>query len=218
MEKKEFYRLSLPHFQQSIQSYFVTWCLKDAVLAKALPQYTEKLYNLRSEINILKKNKANKTVINQVQMEYYLTRKKFIKAYDDLLHLQQSSIVNLSKESNREIIIEALTFWEGEKLENYAFCIMSNHVHWVFKIYEKDNAGQIIYLQDIMQSIKRFTANKLNKLENRTGNLWHKESFDTTIRDEKHLFNAINYTINYPVEAKLVPNWEDWKGTRLFDI
>ena len=35
MEKKEYYRRELPHFQQPGQSYFVTWNLKDAVPAKA---------------------------------------------------------------------------------------------------------------------------------------------------------------------------------------
>jgi len=36
MEKKEFYRHALPHFQQPGQAYFVTWSLKDALPAKAL--------------------------------------------------------------------------------------------------------------------------------------------------------------------------------------
>ncbi len=40
MEKKEFYRKHLPHFQQSGQAYFVTWCIKDAVPPKALESYT----------------------------------------------------------------------------------------------------------------------------------------------------------------------------------
>jgi len=31
MEKKEFHRHYLPHFQQPGQAYFVTWSLKDAV-------------------------------------------------------------------------------------------------------------------------------------------------------------------------------------------
>jgi len=36
MEKKEFYRKHLPHFQQAGQVYFVTWCLKDAIPPKQL--------------------------------------------------------------------------------------------------------------------------------------------------------------------------------------
>ena len=93
---------------------------------------------------------------------------------------------------------------------------MSNHVHWVFKVLDKNENGEAIYLQDILQSVKRFSANQINKLENRSGTLWHNESYDTTIRDDLHLYNAINYTIENPVSASLVENWWEWKGTRLF--
>ena len=42
MEKKEFYRHDLPHFQQPGQAYFITWCLNDAIPAKALLSYKKK--------------------------------------------------------------------------------------------------------------------------------------------------------------------------------
>ncbi|HKJ79186.1 MAG TPA: hypothetical protein VKA10_06605, partial [Prolixibacteraceae bacterium] len=68
------------------------------------------------------------------------------------------------------------------------------------------------YLQDILYSVKRFSAGEINKLEKREGKLWQKESFDTTIRDEKHLYNAIEYTLNNPVNAGLVNDWPEWPG------
>jgi REP element-mobilizing transposase RayT len=70
-----------------------------------------------------------------------------------------------------------------------------------------------VYLQDILHSVKRHSSNKINKAENRSGKLWQKESFDTTIRNEKHLFYAIKYTLNNPVKAGLASNWRDWQGT-----
>lgn len=50
-------------------------------------------------------------------------------------------------------------------------------------------------------------------MENRKGALWQKESFDKTIRDDKHLYRAIEYTLNNPVVAGLVKNREDWPGS-----
>ena len=217
MEKKEFYRHALPHFQQQGQAYFVTWTLNDAVPPKALDNYKLKLQNIKSTLQILLDNKADGKLIDAARMEYYLTRNKFMKAFDDLLHLQNKSLVNLSKDSNRDILIQTLTFWEGKKIENYAYCVMSNHVHWVFKLLEKDDKGQTVYLQDILQSVKRFSANKINKIEGISGALWQKESYDTTIRDDKHLHYAIDYTLKNPVRAGLVDNWVDWKGTRLIE-
>lgn len=63
-----------------------------------------------------------------------------------------------------------------------------------------------------MNSVKRFSANQLNKLENNKGSVWQIERFDTTIRDEKHLHYAIECTLNNPVAAGLVLNREDWPG------
>ncbi|MBT3383936.1 MAG: hypothetical protein HN778_20970 [Prolixibacteraceae bacterium] len=90
---------------------------------------------------------------------------------------------------------------------------MPNHVHWVFELYQKDSDNKPVYLQDILYSVKRFSAVKINKLENRTGAFWQKESFDTTIRDEKHLYYTIEYTLNNPVAAGFVKDWKDWAGT-----
>lgn len=109
----------------------------------------------------------------------------------------------------------AFLFWEGNKIENEAFCVMPNHFHWVFTTKKIDNAGNPVYLQDILRSVKSFTAKEINRLSDRSGQLWQRESFDTTIRDDKHLYHAIEYTINNPVAAGLVKKWTDWKATYL---
>lgn len=139
-----------------------------------------------------------------------------MKAYDDLLLLQTQKIVDLSEAVNCQIVLDTLCFWHNKRLENYAICVMSNHVHWVFKLYEKDENKMPVYLQDVLQSVKRFYASKINKYESLSGNLWQKESYDTTIRDERHFYQAIEYTKNNPVNAGLVSDWKDWKGTIIF--
>jgi len=216
MEKKEFHRRHLPHFQQSGQAFFVTWSIKDAVPPRALEIYTIQLLEISNRIDNANANKADEKIISELKFEFAKVRKKQMKAYDDLLHLQIEFIVNLSKEENTQAVINALSYWEGKRIENYAICVMTNHVHWVFRVFEKDEKGKPVYLQDVLQSVKRFSANQINKLESRTGSLWHNESFDTTIRDDLHLHNAINYTINNPVAAGLVKDWWKWNGTKLF--
>ena len=213
MEKKESYRHYLPHFQQPGQAYFVTWCLKDAVPAKALLSYTQKLEMLKNQINIQKDGKSEKSVIVNLEQEYRAVRRKYIKAYNDLLDAERNPVINLSKPENNAIIVGSLKFWQGKRLNNYAYTIMCNHVHWVFEVLEKDEEGNPVYLQEILHSVKRFSANKINKIENRQGKLWQIENFDTTIRDEKHKYHAINYTLNNPVAAGLVSDWKLWPGS-----
>ena len=90
MEKKESYRHSLPHFQQPGQAYFVTWCLKDAIPPKALSDYTDKLNLLYTQIQYYKNNNVDDTILNSLKSEFNLIRKNYLKAFDDLLHLQKS--------------------------------------------------------------------------------------------------------------------------------
>jgi putative transposase len=232
MEKKEAYRHILPHFQKPGQAYFVTWNLKDAVPPKALERYTQKLEMLSAEISNHRKKSgvANSdspkiikheleysapeqtTPIEKLKQEYYLVRKKYIKAYNDFLDAAQNLEIDLSRAENAKIVIQSLHFWEGKKLKNLAFSIMPNHIHWVFELFEKDLEGNPVYLQDILQSVKRFSANQINKLENRQGKLWQKETFDTTIRNDKHLYYAVRYTLNNPEKAGLVSDWRKWEG------
>jgi REP element-mobilizing transposase RayT len=216
MEKKEFYHRHLPHFQQSGQAYFVTWSLKDAVPPKALESYTHQLKQLTSEIETAKTHNADEKTISDLKIESSMVRKKYMKAFDDLLHLQTKFSVDLSKDQNTQAVINALCFWEGKRIENYALCVMPNHVHWVLRLLEKDENEKQVYLQDLLQSVKRYTSNQLNALEKTKGTIWQSESFDTTIRDTLHLHNAINYTLENPVSAGLVENWWEWKGTKLF--
>ena len=237
MEKKEFHRHYLPHFQRPGQAYFVTWCLKDAVPSKALRVYTQKLEILKSQMTCLgladsdfsmniKGNSKRMAIhlpesefaesgspeIENLKKEYDGVRRKYNKACDNLLAARRHPLINLTKPKNTEVIVNSLKYWEGTKINNYAFTIMSNHVHWVFVLLEKDRDGKAVYLQDLMQSVKRFSANRINKLENRQGCLWQKESFDTTIRNDRHLQNAIAYTLNNPVVAGLVSEWKLWPG------
>jgi len=216
MEKKEFYHHALPDFQQPGQAYFVTWSLFDAIPPKALVNYTDKLHQLFLQIQEFKKMNGDELLLNSMKLEFNDTRRNYLKAFDELLHLQQNSIVNLSKESNSNILMNAFTFWEGKRIQNYAFTIQSNHVHWVLYVFDTDEKGNPVYLQDILQSVKHNSSTVITKIEGINGPLWQKESYDTTIRDDAHLYNAIEYTINNPVKAGLVENWYDWKGTRLF--
>lgn len=155
--------------------------------------------------------------IVELKQEYQEVRKKYIHAYNQLLDQAQTVSIDLSQSSITDMLRETLLFWENVKLRNYAFCIMPNHVHWVFTVFEKDSNGKPVYLQDIMYSVKRFSAGRINKLLGRKGAVWQKESFDTTIRDNKHLYHAVKYTLDNPVNAGFVADRGNWPGNFLSD-
>jgi len=169
--------------------------------------------NLKSDIFYAQQAGKDTQIIEKLQMQYHIGRKKYVKAYDDLLDSTQDLNVDLSSPACVEILKDTLLFYESKKIENFAFCIMPNHVHWVFRTFETGENGNPVYLQDILQSVKRYSSNFINKAMNRTGTLWQKESFETTIRDEKHLWSAMEYTLNNPVKAGLVSSPEEWTGS-----
>lgn len=86
----------------------------------------------------------------------------------------------------------------------------------IFDLGKSKSQPKPVYLQDILHSVKLFTARRINENENLTGQLWEHESFDTTIRNDRHFMNVFNYVIQNPVSAGLVENWPDWPGTRTF--
>ena len=210
--KKEHYRRHLPHFHTPGQFYFVTWCLRESVPVKAVDDFSIKIRELKSIIQVNKENKKEPEKIARIEKELFSIRKKYINAFNKMLDNQKHPDTNLSNKNHIQIIKHALNYWNNYKINNIAFSIMPNHVHWVLETYEKDHEGRSVYLQDVLKSVKQFTAYQINKSENKEGPLWHKESFDITIRDEAHLSRAISYTLNNPVKARLSKTWDKWPG------
>ncbi|MCF8364117.1 MAG: transposase [Prolixibacteraceae bacterium] len=210
--EKEFYKRNLPHYNSPDQNYFVTFILKSSVPPSVLKENKIKLEMARNQFDhAVKLNKTDEE-LSELKDKIYQLKKAQAKQIEKILHNNRHPEVDLRKTNNLDKIIESLHFWENNRVENIAWSVMPNHVHWVFHLKEKDPLNQLTNLGKLMQSVKRFTANSINKNEGRKGSLWLDESFDTTIRNEYHLHNVINYTLHNPVKAGLVRNWKDWKG------
>lgn len=213
MEKKDAYSQLLPHFQQPGQAYFVTFCLWNTVSPDALAKYTEKLRELRWKIDNRKKHQQYDQLLKELENDYSRTRRHYFNAFDKLMAQNTDRSIDLNRVDLSVHIIEGLTFWADTHIENYAWCIMPNHVHWVFRKREKDLDGKPVYLSDILEPVKNSTAREINRVLEREGPLWEKESFDIAVKDQRRLGNAIEYTLNNPVAAKLVNHRNEWPGS-----
>ncbi|GEM_PF-359659 len=264
--KKEHYRRKMPHYQQPGQWYSVTLILKGAMPQGAMARYKQKLEEARIRLREsespgfgVSNSEISPQKLQKAQKDYHIALRKYRLAYEKILIKTSTKGINLVKPENLSIVEEALLFWENKRMTNHVWCVMPNHIHWIFTVFEKENfdegnpdrknfdfgksksresdfresefpnsdnsvlqVGNLqsldkpVYLQDILHSVKLHTARRINKNENRTGQLWEHESFDTTIRNERHFINSMNYLINNPVKAGLVKDWQDWPGTRTF--
>lgn len=197
-----FYRRNLPHLQPHGGEFFVTFNLKDSIPKSVIHEL--KLYKK----NLLeKKSEKYSPKLTEIDKEIFLK-------YDSILDNSSSGPQWLKEGAVSEIVKEALHYRDQKEYDLYTFCIMSNHVHLVFKhlVHDIENLSKHP-VTDILAGLKKFTARKCNIILQRSGSFWQAESFDRLIRNDKELEKTISYTLNNPVKAGLVNRWEEWPNS-----
>ncbi len=101
------------------------------------------------------------------------------------------------------LVETALRLFHGTRYELRAWVVMSNHVHALFKV-------DAVPMSEILETWKKHTANKANRLLKRHGAFWAAGYFDTFMRDAEHERKTIRYIENNPTKAKLVLDPKDW--------
>lgn len=102
------------------------------------------------------------------------------------------------------LVQENFLHFDGKRYRLLAWVVMPNHVHVLIETTE-------IPLAEIIQGWKSFTAKVINRMLQRTGELWQREYFDRFIRDEEHFRKTVRYIENNPVEVGLVKSAEEWQ-------
>ena len=93
------------------------------------------------------------------------------------------------------------TYSEKYDVQTYAYCLMSNHVHFVVMPKTEDGLARVF------STVHMKYAQYFNKRRDITGHLWQGRFFSCLL-DEAHLYRAIRYVERNPVRAKIVP--EAW--------
>ncbi len=92
---------------------------------------------------------------------------------------------------------------------------MPNHVHLLIepRIEGEDDAGQPTFFSvtKILRSIKSFTANQINRIEDGTGAVWESESFDRLIRSETDLQEKFDYITRNPWDTGVTAAAEEYR-------
>ena len=137
----------------------------------------------------------------------------------------------------KDILIESLKFCQQEKgMEIIAWCIMTNHVHLIFRSVKGQKP------ENILGDFKRFTSKKLvkaireNPKESRKENLlaefskaahqssnvknyqfWRHDNKPIELWSNKVIEEKLNYIHNNPVEAGIVFKPEDYRYSSAVD-
>ena len=103
----------------------------------------------------------------------------------------------------RDIVLNALKFWDGQRLNLIAAVVMPDHVHAILSPRER-TPGVYWDLSNLMHSVKSYSANEINKVENQRGEaVWQSETYDHIIRDLAEYQRLLSYIAYNPVKAEL---------------
>src|SRR5437667_1112139 len=113
----------------------------------------------------------------------------------------------------RNIVLDCILHWNERRYELYAACVMPDHVHILIEPRVKRDvchATEFYSLTEILHTIKSFTAHKINKAEQKSGQVWGRESFDRLIRSEGDLREKFEYITRNPWNAGIARPGEDY--------
>jgi type I restriction enzyme R subunit/putative DNA methylase len=185
----------LPHWERAGATYFVTFRLADSIPEEGRKKIEFERWNIVKTAEAVGRPLSDD---ERARLELLYSERT-----DELLNAGHGECY-LNEQRCAQIVADTLTKWDGERYTLYAWCVMPNHVHAVFKPLDDDA------LADTLHSWKSFTAKACNRLLGREGMFWQRESFDRLIRDEAEFEKRVRYTLENPVVAGL-KNWK-WVG------
>jgi|GEM_PF-123008 len=187
----EIYRGNLPHWQQKNVWYFITFRLADSI-----PEHAKEKIKAEREIWLKKhKDKDLSLLSKEEKIEYY---RLFTKRIEELLDSGYGECI-LKESKISKIVADALLHFNNERYILDEWVIMPNHVHVLVKPLGNYS------ITDILHSWKSYTANEINKLLGRKGQVWMHESYDHIVRNEK-AFEAIRQYIRNNPKGKSTPS------------
>ncbi len=191
---------NLPHIYPKGATFFITFCLYNALPSKVIEEIQEK-YDL--EINKIKKEQTHK---DEKNISLYKLGKRYFADYDNLLERYSKKDDFLRKPKVAQLIINKMKEYDGKRYNLLAYCIMSNHVHMLFCTADYQNET----ISKTMQLIKGGSAHASNQILKREGKFWQKESYDHYVRNDNELKNIIHYILENPVKAGITEEWQKY--------
>lgn len=210
------YARNLPHLQYVGASFFVTFCLKGSLPAAVIQELIAERDRAIKAIKVKKEDGHGD--------EIYREQKRYVARIERTLDGCQYGPDWLKNPTIAELVAKRIQDADGKGYELLAYCIMPNHVHLVvdtanqLDTLQPDEAvtpGNYRQLYQTLGLIKGGSAFEANRLLSRSGAFWQSESYDHYVRNAAELKRIINYTLQNPVKAGLVNEWQDWPYTYL---
>ena len=178
----------LPHWEAETATYFVTFRLADS-----LPQHAlQEILAAREDIPATAARMGRKiSHTEHARLEELHSRR--IEKYLD----GGAGGCFLADDAVAKVVAESLQHFDGTRYQLFAWCVMPNHVHVVFRALAGNS------LPGTLHSWKSFSAKQANRILHRSGDFWQREYYDRLIRDDSEFHRAVRYVIDNPKKAGL---------------
>ncbi|MFO7937047.1 MAG: transposase [Kiritimatiellia bacterium] len=177
------YRRNLPHWRQDGACYFVTWRLNDSIPKKVIDVWQEEreIWLKEHGVNVNLRGDEWRVAYESIDIEERreFERERHFK-FNECLDAAHGSCV-LRNQEFAKIVLQSLFYFDGERCWAGDTVIMANHVHaLIIPVGELE-------LKDLLHSVKRFSARKINAVLKREGPLWQRDSYDHIVRSTEEL-------------------------------
>ena len=183
----------LPHWEADQAIYFVTFRLGDSLPRSVLVEFEAERQNILTAVK--QAGRATLSPSDERRLEEVLSEKIQAKldAGAGRCFLRDPQIAG--------VVAEALRHFNFSKYRMYAWCVMPNHVHVLFRSLEGHE------LAEILHAWKSFSATRANRLLRRSGGFWQREYYDHLVRSEDEFYRIVSYIAENPNRAGL----RDWR-------
>ncbi|MCX8036579.1 MAG: hypothetical protein N3D11_05920 [Candidatus Sumerlaeia bacterium] len=200
--ESRFHRRRLPHLEIRGRSYFITYRLAGSLPQRVIAEMREQFgarFRLAAQIEDATKRQAEESIVRE---EMHAALDRHLDTGYGPCHLGDARIAAL--------VAENLHHHAGHKYILNHWVIMPNHVHLILTPIEKTNGAGLWTLEEILHSLRSYTAHEAMRRISAAGRFWHREYYDRIIRDEADLAARASYIEANPVMPGLCKDPKEW--------
>ncbi|AYA35874.1 hypothetical protein D3Y59_01705 [Hymenobacter oligotrophus] len=157
----------------------------------------------------LEKLKAEQELANrqaaETDIHTYALQKRYFARFDAILDEARFGPQWLREPTVAAVVQAAIHHYHTRAYELVCYCLMPNHVHLLVAL--PSDAPPLIRT---LQHLKGYTAQQANRILQRTGQFWQRETYDHVVRNAGEMQRIVAYVLQYPVKAGLVTEWQQW--------
>jgi type I restriction enzyme R subunit len=187
----------LPHWRQDGCTYFVTFRQADALPEPVIREFKYEQNQWLQHHGIDPTVSDWRAALRRLSHADRRTYERLMASrLNDFLDAGHGSCA-LRRVDVARVVFNSLYHFHGERVLTGDSVVMPNHVH----VLMRPLPG--FELEEILQAIKSFTANRVNKLLQQDGQFWMRESYDHIVRDYEQLEAFQRYIAANPQKAGL---------------